>query len=411
MSQQTPQESEQTTIKEQDIDQESVLSNIDLNTDLNHNLNLSEYCISSDAGTEKMDSDEEKSLASLAELRYAPKLSSLVKQEGPAEDLKRPHEDEREVEIDEAKKIKLPKEDEDEKEDEEKEEEGKTEEVEEAIDSKEKSADARDEQGDEGDNEEENNEEENENDNEHTAPPALVMPSPIEMEEQRMTALKEITDIEYKFAQLRQKLYDNQLVRLQTELQMCLEGSHPELQAYYSKIAAIRDYKLHRAYQRQKYELSCINTETIATRTFIHQDFHKKVTDLRARLLNRTTQTWYDINKERRDMDVVIPDINYHVPIKLDNKTLSCITGYASAAQLRYPGEPVAEDLACESIEYRYRANPVDKLEVIVDRMRLNNEISDLEGLRKYFHSFPGAPELNPLRDSEINDDFRQWSQ
>ena len=163
MSQQTPQESEQTTIKEQDIDQESVLSNIDLNTDLNHNLNLSEYCISSDAGTEKMDSDEEKSLASLAELRYAPKLSSLVKQEGPAEDLKRPHEDEREVEIDEAKKIKLPKEDEDEKEDEEKEEEGKTEEVEEAIDSKEKSADARDEQGDEGDNEEENNEEENEN--------------------------------------------------------------------------------------------------------------------------------------------------------------------------------------------------------------------------------------------------------
>lgn len=226
-----------------------------------------------------------------------------------------------------------------------------------------------------------------------------------------MTALKEITNIEYKFAQLRQKLYDNQLVRLQTELQMCLEGSHPELQAYYSKIAAIRDYKLHRAYQRQKYELACINTETLATRTFIHQDFHKKVTDLRTRLLNRTTQTWYDINKERRDMDIVIPDVNYHVPIKLDNKTLSCITGYASAAQLRYPGEPVAEDLACEGIEYRYRANPVDKLEVIVDRMRLNNEISDLEGLRKYFHSFPGAPGLNPLRDSEINDDFHHWAQ
>ncbi|AJO93621.1 Dep1p [Saccharomyces cerevisiae YJM1248] len=405
MSQQTPQESEQTTAKEQDLDQESVLSNIDFNTDLNHNLNLSEYCISSDAGTEKMDSDEEKSLANLPELKYAPKLSSLVKQETPTESLKRPHEDEKEA-IDEAKKMKVPGENEDESKEEE-----KSQELEEAIDSKGKSTDARDEQGNEGDNEEENNEEDNENENEHTAPPALVMPSPIEMEEQRMTALKEITDIEYKFAQLRQKLYDNQLVRLQTELQMCLEGSHPELQVYYSKIAAIRDYKLHRAYQRQKYELSCINTETIATRTFIHQDFHKKVTDLRARLLNRTTQTWYDINKERRDMDIVIPDVNYHVPIKLDNKTLSCITGYASAAQLRYPGEPVAEDLACESIEYRYRANPVDKLEVIVDRMRLNNEISDLEGLRKYFHSFPGAPELNPLRDSEINDDFHQWAQ
>ncbi|CAI4054564.1 Rpd3L histone deacetylase complex subunit DEP1 SKDI_01G0600 [Saccharomyces kudriavzevii IFO 1802] len=391
MSHHTPQGSEQAAAKEQDIDQESVLSNLDFNTDLNHNLNLSEYCISSDAGTEKMDSDEEKSLASLPELRYAPKLSSLVKQETPTEGSKRPHEEE-EKEPEDNKKMKVTKE-------------------EDAMEAKEKSADVRDEQGDEGDNEEENIEEENENDNEHTAPPAVVMPSPIEIEEQRTTALKEITDIEYKFAQLRQKLYDNQLVRLQTELQMCLEGSHPELQAYYSKIAAIRDYKLHRAYQRQKYELSCINTETLATRTFIHQDFHKKATDLRARLLNRTTQTWYDINKERRDMDIVIPDVNYHVPIKLDNKTLSCITGYASAAQLRYPGEPVAEDLACESIEYRYRANPVDKLEVIVDRMRLNNEISDLEGLRKYFHSFPGAPELNPLRDSEINDDFHHWTQ
>ena len=30
-------------------------------------------------------------------------------------------------------------------------------------------------------------------------------------------------------------------------------------------------------------------------------------------------------------MDIVIPDVNYQVPIKLDNKTLSCITDYASA--------------------------------------------------------------------------------
>lgn len=172
MSQQTPQESEQTTAKEQDLDQESVLSNIDFNTDLNHNLNLSEYCISSDAGTEKMDSDEEKSLANLPELKYAPKLSSLVKQETPTESLKRSHEDEKEA-IDEAKKMKVPGENEDESKEEE-----KSQELEEAIDSKEKSTDARDEQGDEGDNEEENNEEDNENENEHTAPPALVMPSP-----------------------------------------------------------------------------------------------------------------------------------------------------------------------------------------------------------------------------------------
>ncbi|GAV53742.1 hypothetical protein ZYGR_0AK02440 [Zygosaccharomyces rouxii] len=232
------------------------------------------------------------------------------------------------------------------------------------------------------------------------------MPSPIEVEEQRQTALQEITDIEYKFAELRQRLFENKMLRLKTELQMCMEGSHPRLQTYYQKIASIRDHKLKRAYQRQKYNMQCIDTETRATRTHIHQDFLKKASDLRSKLLTDTTQTWYDINKERREMDIVVPEVNYHVPVKLAGKTLSCITGYAGPAQQRYPGEPLPEDLECENITFRYRSNAVDKLEVIVDRMRLNNELSDLEGLRRYFHGFPGAPNLSGLRDSEIYEDL-----
>lgn len=133
MSQHTPQESEQTAAKEQDIDQESVLSNIDFNTDLNHNLNLSEYCISSDADTEKMDSNEETSLASLPELRYAPKLASLVKQETPSGSVKRPYQDEVYEQQEDTKKIKVA----------EKEETG-------VAGGKEKSVDLRDEQGDRG---------------------------------------------------------------------------------------------------------------------------------------------------------------------------------------------------------------------------------------------------------------------
>lgn len=236
---------------------------------------------------------------------------------------------------------------------------------------------------------------------------ASSMPPPIEMEKKRMDALAEITEIEYKFAELRQQLYENKLLRLQTELQMCLEGSHPELQTYYQKIASIRDYKLRRAYQRQKYELNCIDKETRATRTFIHQDFYRQASDIRNNLLTETTQRWYDINKERRDMDNCVPEVSYHVPIKIAGKTLSCITGYAGAAQQRYPGEPLGEDLECENITFRYRSNAVDKLEVIVNRMRLNNELSDLEGLKKYFNAFPGAPSLNGLRDSEVYEDLQ----
>ncbi|CDO95687.1 unnamed protein product [Kluyveromyces dobzhanskii CBS 2104] len=230
--------------------------------------------------------------------------------------------------------------------------------------------------------------------------------SPMEKEKLRQDALTELTNIEVEFAQLRQSLYENKLHKLQSELQMCLDGSHPQLQTYYQKIDSIRDFKLKRMYQRQKYELECIDKETRATRTFIHQDFLRKVSDLKHRLLGDTTQKWYDINKERREMDVVVPEVNYHVPIKIANKSLSCITGYAAPANLRRPGDLLSEDLLCENINFRYHNNPVDKLEVIVDRMRFNNELSDLDGLKKFYGGFPGAPELGGLKDSEIHEDL-----
>lgn len=248
----------------------------------------------------------------------------------------------------------------------------------------------------------------NDKNRKHASSKSGAEQSPMEQEQLRLAALKEITDIECKFAELRQKLYENKLAKLQAEAQMCLEGSHPALQSYYQKIDSVRDYKLRRAYQRQKYELECIDKETRATRCFIHQDFFRKVTDLKHELLSNTTQKWYDINKERRDMDVIVPEVNYHVPVKLSGKTLSCITGYAAPAQQRREGEYLPEDLVCENINFQFRNNPVDKLEVIVDRMRFNNQLSDLEGLKRYFGGFPGAPSLSGLKDSEIFEDLQK---
>ncbi|CCF60430.1 hypothetical protein KAFR_0K00750 [Kazachstania africana CBS 2517] len=431
-------------------DEESALTNFEFNQqeELNSNLNLSEYCISSDADTEKMDSDQQVSI---------PKLSELIQDAG--------NEEEESEKILKKRKLETDAIDNEQKEekDHEEEEEGEGEETihahEDGGDEGE-NADDEDEDDDEAikvkqdttkadeqpslietisqehameeeeeqkESEEERPKEEKEESNKNILDVEdeknLISESTpeeeelkeqdeeetaIDFENKRLEALNDITDIEYKFAELRQKLYDNKLLKLETELQMCLEGTHPELQKYYSKIASIRDNKLRKAYQRQKYELSCIDKETKASRIFIHQNFYKNVNDLKNHLLNETTQEWYDINKERRDIDVIVPDINYHVPIKTSKKTLSCITGYAGAAQARLPGEPISEDLEVENIKFRYKNNPVDKLEVIVDRMRLNNHLSDLEGLKRYYSAFPGAPNLSSLRDSEINDDFQE---
>lgn len=384
------------------------------NNNNNYNENLLDYYIPSDADTEKMSEEADNGnqhpkLEELVENKRTnidmddkeepeskrPKTDSQVPQESQASETPAIPDDEGDVEEDV------------EEEAEEESSEHKTANVKGTGASVSVDADANVDVEEEEEIEEMGEEEEEEDSKEREISKRFSsMLSPIEMEEQRQTALQEITDIEYKFAELRQRLFENKMLRLKTELQMCVEGSHPRLQTYYQKIASIRDHKLKRAYQRQKYNMQCIDTETRATRTHIHQDFLRKASDLRSKLLTDTTQTWYDINKERREMDIVVPEVNYHVPVKLAGKTLSCITGYAGPAQQRYPGEPLPEDLECENITFKYRSNAVDKLEVIVDRMRLNNELSDLEGLKRYFHGFPGAPNLSGLRDSEIYDDL-----
>ena len=469
-------------------DEESALTNIDftnqeVSAELDRNLNLSDYCISSDADTEKMESDSNENggaAETSPDSSFAPKLSALVQAEESGSADKRPldqgeesenesspkrpkveetgtpapspdavaegehlkedefanlnetkeqhpveteeeheneagdegegedaleDEEEDEVAGEESVAPDLPADSAEEK-PEEPEEPPKVENEEPEVPEPEEAEEA-EEPEEEMEEEDEEEEAENENDGEGDGDgDGENEKDAASAEAARQEALQDITAIEYQFAELRQKLYETKLYKLELELQMCMEGSHPELRGYYEKIASIRDYKLRRAYQRQKYMLKCIDVETHATRTFIHQGHQKHVCDVKNALLDSTTQQWYDINKERRDMDIVVPEVSYHVPVKTANRTLSCITGYAGPAQMLLPGEPVSEDLACEGIDFKYKNNPVDKLEVIVDRMRLNNELSDLQGLKQYFHSFPGAPALNSLRDSEINDDF-----
>lgn len=414
-------------------DEESALTTLDADIDpttIPSTLDLSQYCISSDADTEKMESDiinedelnpqlssilavkrpSESSEESPAKMiKLAPPKEELKEEEPQKEELKE-EEPPKEIAVEEELKVEEPVKEPVDKPVEEtveepvkemekdvKEEPLKEEVSPQGMKIEQTQADEEGEAGDEEASADEEDEEEVENKG----------PSPMDLENQRLEAMDDITAIEYKFAKLRQGLYENKLMKLQLELQMCLEGSHQSLHTYYEKIAAIRDYKLQRAYQRQRYELACIDKETRATRTMIHQDFIKQATDLKRNLLTETTRQWYDINKERREMDnmATTAQPHYHVPVKTAGKTLSCITGYAGAAAQLLPGEPVSEDRDCENIHWQYRHNPVDKLEVIVDRMRLNHALSDLQGLKQFYGGFPGAPALNGLRDSEIAED------
>lgn len=273
---------------------------------------------------------------------------------------------------------------------------------------------------------------------------------------------KDLNRIEGEFAQFRQTVYQIKLKKLQYELFMILDGSHPSLNNYIQSVQKIKDSKFKKINNNLKTKLNCINKETKATRTMIHQNHMKKYLDLKEGMINDTTNDWYDINNEKRYLDMIeqeitnkeefiakfgyefakrnfVPNTNiinanstnndnnnknlsilmqpnkYHLPLKIENKSLSMITNYATKGVEFLPTNNKAsyrnaltEDMLLENINFTFANDPVDKLEVIVDRMRFNNMMSDFVGLRKFYGGFPSVPELPKIKELEILQDFNK---
>jgi hypothetical protein len=185
----------------------------------------------------------------------------------------------------------------------------------------------------------------------------------LERQKQRKEAIQFLTEIEIDFAKLRDRLYEDKMSRLKSEFEMCLNGSHPELQSVYTKIDAHREEKIRLAALTQKYELECIDRKTRAQRTAIHQQFLKRSSDFRTKYLQAVMTDWDTINKERRNMDLEdYPEYHYRVPEFVD--------------------------------------------EMVHQRAKYNQEISTLVGLNEYY-GFPTAPRLAPVEGQELDDDLK----
>jgi hypothetical protein len=145
------------------------------------------------------------------------------------------------------------------------------------------------------------------------------------------------------------------------EIEMCADGTHPELESVYSRIEERREEKLRLAKKHLEYKQKCIAIQTRAGREQAHQQFMKEVADSRASLLLRTTEEWYRVNRERRAMDTLVQDYTFRPP-------------ESHSSQLR-------------------------------ELSSLNYEISLLTGISKYI-GFPAAPEIKPLSDDELDADL-----
>lgn len=181
----------------------------------------------------------------------------------------------------------------------------------------------------------------------------------------RKEAISFLTDIEIGFARLRDEMHTNQMARYMAEIEMCAEGTHPELEDVYNEIQRVRDERIRNAEQRRKYQRICIDIQTRAGREQHHQQFLKDQAEIRSRLLLNTTEEWYRVNRERRLMDAMVP-------------------------------------------EYGFRPSQVPEvqerqMQAYLGEVKVLSEISRT-------HGFPAAPEMRPSTEQEIEDDLQQMA-
>ncbi|ODV90967.1 hypothetical protein CANCADRAFT_18899, partial [Tortispora caseinolytica NRRL Y-17796] len=126
--------------------------------------------------------------------------------------------------------------------------------------------------------------------------------------------LEGLTEIEIEFAKLRDTIHLNQLARIDAEIQLCEDDTHPDLAKIIAKLDEEKDSRLALIDAHIKLRTESINEQTRSGRLSIHQQFKRLRSDFRERMLLEATSKWYKITRERRALDIIVPDFAYKVP-------------------------------------------------------------------------------------------------
>lgn len=213
----------------------------------------------------------------------------------------------------------------------------------------------------------------------------------LDLDEQRKNAISELISIEEDFSLLRDKLYNDKLALLEHEMELCLEGSHPELLQIYYKVNEFYQQNIKISNSTLNYSLKCINTETMATRTGIHQNFMKNLTDMKNDMVAETTSLWYKINRERNYLDQIVPDYNFAALPLLNPDTLNmAIVAGGSSMEYYQDSAPLTKKAI----------NQNTIIELVQRRNDYNEQLGVLNGLKE-FHGIPCAV-ASSLLDEDV---------
>lgn len=191
---------------------------------------------------------------------------------------------------------------------------------------------------------------------------------PVKTEEQRMFKKEASTvydDVMKQFRAFKEKLYNERLATLNSELQLLSqpESVHPEYQRQVACVEARMHKQTKEARAYYNYRLRCIRERTLGERSQLHSQYLQRVRQVREDVLCRLGEDWYAIQRERRQSHQDKDDAYiYKFPTK-------------------------------KSVQIRQQA-------------KYNQEVSVLSGVAKYV-GFPAAPEIAGAEGEGFDEDMK----
>ncbi|KIX98774.1 uncharacterized protein Z520_05235 [Fonsecaea multimorphosa CBS 102226] len=186
-----------------------------------------------------------------------------------------------------------------------------------------------------------------------------------EEQAKRLAAMEALTALERHFATLRDRLYDERIAAINHELQLLSEPkpAHPELIRQVEVVQKYRDEKYEIEQKLLVYKIGALKNKAVAERSQIHSQYFQTVRDIRERHLERLSEHFYRIQRDRFKADSSIP--SFSIPF------------------------------------------PERRSQQILQQTAYNKEVSILAGVAKYV-GFPAAPELAASKQKDIEDDIQK---
>lgn len=186
-----------------------------------------------------------------------------------------------------------------------------------------------------------------------------------EEQAKRLAAMETLTALEKHFATLRDRLYDERIAGINNELALLSETrpSHPELLRQLEAVQKYRDEKFEVEQKLLVYKIGALKNKAVAERSQIHSQYFQTIRDVRERHLERISEHFYRIQRDRFKADSSIP--SFTIPF------------------------------------------PERRSQQILQQTAYNKEVSILSGVAKYV-GFPAAPELASSKQKDVEDDMHK---